>query len=130
MTIRQPVIGPNSHWESCRAVPLVCRQQPHEATFHILPYGVEGRKLRMVENPSVIAKGNEKSSDVFFLKMAREVTDEAFAQFDIRDKQQGTYDVSGECAKEFTAGELIIDGIDTKSIQCIVRFKVRIFRPR
>ena len=109
---------------------LVCRQQPHHATFAVRPRNVEGRKTKKVENPTVTVNGEQTPADDFFQPLAREVIDATFAQFDDRDKELGIYDLTGECTKEFAKGELVIDGSDIESIECNVQFKVRVFYPR
>ena len=69
-------------------------------------------------------------ADEYFQPLAGELLDATFAQFDDRDKELGVYDLTGEVTREFTEGELVIDGNDIESIECKVELKVRVFRPR
>ena len=109
---------------------IVCRQQPHQATFAVRPRNVEGNKTRKVENPVVIVNGRQMPADDYFQPLAREVIDATFAQFDDREKELGVYDLTGECTKDFAQSELVVDEIDIESIECEVQFKVKVFRPR
>jgi hypothetical protein len=109
---------------------MICRQQPHEATFAIHPWVADGNNPQKLENPTVILNGRVLKTDEFFQPLAREATDHAFSQFHDDGKAIGVFDVSAVNTREFHEGDLIIDGKAIRSIQVTARCKVKVLRPR
>jgi hypothetical protein len=90
------------------AMPIVCRQQPHQANFTVKWWDVEGKNIRQLDRPTVTLNGKTSSFEAFFQPLAQEALNAAFDNFDDRGKEEGIYDTSAEMTEEYPRGVLFI----------------------